>query len=120
MVRFRLGGLGSWCLLLLTLALGGTAAALEATHAPGVWVTAAAGVAATLGSLLTAWVAKVLFEDKPEQAALPAAQGKPRQLPLSVADFTGRQDLVRRLSALLLDRRGSAVVSVAGPGGVGK
>lgn len=102
------------------LALGGTAAALGAVHAPGVWVAAAAGIAATLGSLLTAWVAKALFEDKPARAALPAVPGKPRQLPLSVADFTGRQDLIRRLSALLLDRRGSAIVSVAGPGGVGK
>jgi tetratricopeptide (TPR) repeat protein len=121
-VRFRVGGWGSWIIVLLMwLGLGGTAAALSAVHARGVWVAAAAGIAATLGSLMTAWVAKALLEGKPDHpAALSASPGRLRQLPLSVADFTGRHDLVQRLCSLLLDRRGPTVVTVAGQGGVGK
>jgi tetratricopeptide (TPR) repeat protein len=120
-IRFRAGGWGSWSIVLLVwLGLGGSAAALGAIHAPGVWVAAAAGIAATLGSLMTAWVAKTLLDDKADSAKAPVLPGKLRQLPLSVADFTGRQELVRRLCSLLLDRDGSRVVAVAGQGGVGK
>jgi hypothetical protein len=61
MSRFRGAGGRSWGgVLLAWLGLAAGAAALGAVHAPGVWVAAAAGVAAALGSLMTAWVVGAL------------------------------------------------------------
>ncbi|WP_431042690.1 ATP-binding protein [Streptomyces sp. P1-3] len=52
----------------------------------------------------------------------PAAPVRPAQLPATVADFTGRTDVVGELSARLGSVRGGtpAVLSVAGTGGIGK
>ncbi|MEV4138600.1 BTAD domain-containing putative transcriptional regulator [Dactylosporangium sp. NPDC049742] len=55
------------------------------------------------------------------------APGPPRQLPMDVADFTGREKLVEEIQAALTARRddpqqpgSSPVVAISGPGGVGK
>ena len=112
-----------WLVLAVWLGLAAGAAALGAVHAPDVWVAAAAGVAAALGSLATAWVIRTL--EKPDddpagrRTALP---GRPAELPAGAADFTGRAEVSARLRALLARREGAAVVvtAVAGQGGVGK
>jgi tetratricopeptide (TPR) repeat protein len=113
-----------WFVLAAWLCLVAGAAALGAVHAPGVWIAAAAGIAAALGSLATAWVIKAL--EQPEggpaggRAALP---GRPAQLPAGTADFTGRAQASAWLRALLAGRQGAATVvvtAVAGQGGVGK
>jgi tetratricopeptide (TPR) repeat protein len=122
MSRFRGAGGRSWGgVLLAWLGLAAGAAALGAVHAPGVWVAAAAGVAAALGSLMTAWVVGAL--ERPEgHAGRPTLPGGLAQLPASTADFTGRVELSRRLRSLLSGHEGPAVVvtAVAGQGGVGK
>ncbi len=58
-------------------------------------------------------------------AALGAAKGHPAQLPTDIADFTGREEYVRRLSELLTtvpeDGAGAVRIAlVAGSGGLGK
>ena len=124
MARFRVSGWRSRGLLLLAwLGVVAAAAALGAVRAPGLWLAAAAGVAAALGSLVTARVEKTLdAAGKPAEGQTPP--GTLSQLPPSVGDFTGRQEVSRRLRAVLLGSAapGTAVVitAVAGQGGVGK
>ncbi len=52
--------------------------------------------------------------------ALLAALTPVCQLPLDLPDFTGRDDLVARLTGLLADRASPVVVVLSGPPGVGK
>jgi DNA-binding SARP family transcriptional activator/tetratricopeptide (TPR) repeat protein len=50
----------------------------------------------------------------------PRAAGTPSQLPMDVADFVGRSNLVDHIEALLGDDQLVRVVAVSGPPGVGK
>jgi hypothetical protein len=99
------------------------AAALGAVRAPGLWLAAAAGAAAALGSLVTARVEKTLDAAGDVAGGKPSS-GMPGQLPPSAGDFTGRGELARRLRAVLLGSAASgtavAITAVSGQGGVGK
>ncbi|WP_067572082.1 AfsR/SARP family transcriptional regulator [Nocardia acidivorans] len=61
---------------------------------------------------------QILADDLPGHSA-GATTPKPAQLPPDTADFTGRQELVRELSAALGDTR-TPIVALSGMGGVGK
>ncbi|MFC9434720.1 BTAD domain-containing putative transcriptional regulator [Nocardia sp. NPDC057030] len=82
------------------------------------------------GPELTALHRAILDDDLPSAAALlgPAgavsvvpAEGRPAQLPRGIADFTGREPVVRELCEIVTGFAGSApVVVLTGMGGVGK
>ena len=71
-----------------------------------------------LGELLTHDLAVLLaerFQQSPEQVASPAV---PARLPVPRTSFVGREDELEQISALL--ESGSRLVTLAGPGGIGK
>jgi DNA-binding SARP family transcriptional activator len=57
-------------------------------------------------------------EASPAPASAEVPMLRPQQLPASVADFTGRDDDLRRLVSVL--RRGGTIAVVTGMGGIGK
>jgi DNA-binding SARP family transcriptional activator/tetratricopeptide (TPR) repeat protein len=71
------------------------------------------------GPELTALQGQVLGGEPPHQPAVSPAE-PPRQLPMAVADFVGRETIVERVAELFGDSRSVVTVCVSGQPGVGK
>ncbi|WP_051772239.1 AfsR/SARP family transcriptional regulator [Saccharothrix sp. NRRL B-16314] len=73
------------------------------------------------GPELTVLQGQILAGDPPRRPVVGAATtDPPRQLPMAVADFVGRDGVIRRLTGLFDDSRSVVTVCVSGQPGVGK
>ena len=115
-----------WVVGALTAVVTGLTLALSALRLPGL-VVAAIIVGATVVAGLIAWAAQRSVIDLDQPLTAGEIEGRaPAQLPPVIAHFTGRTENLARLRRVVDSRkrtRGAAsplVVSIHGPGGVGK
>ena len=115
-----------WVVGALTAVVTGLTLALSALRLPGLLV-AAIIVGATVVAGLIAWAAQRSVVDLDQPVSTGEVEGRaPAQLPPVIAHFTGRTENLARLRQVVDSRkriRGATsplVVSIHGPGGVGK